>query len=71
MLIADARFVLRACVLGANGRTTRLVYEALDGDVAAHAKRTAELLGECFVSQDHREGVAAFLERRDPSFTGR
>lgn len=51
-------------------RTKRLVYGALDGDLAAHAERTADLLGECFASDDHREGVAAFLERRDPRFTG-
>jgi enoyl-CoA hydratase/carnithine racemase len=53
------------------GRTKRLVYEALDGDVAAHAARTAALLAECFVSDDHREGVAAFLEKREPTFEGR
>ncbi|HET7653487.1 MAG TPA: hypothetical protein VFK42_10655 [Acidimicrobiales bacterium] len=45
-------------------------YAALDGDVAAHTARTATLRQECFVSDDHREGVAAFVERRDPRFTG-
>jgi len=44
-------------------------YAALDGDVAAHTARTATLRQECFVSDDHREGVAAFVERRDPRFT--
>ncbi len=39
-------------------------------DEAGHAARTADLLGERVVSDDHREGVAAFLERRDPRFTG-
>ena len=52
-------------------RTKKLVYAALDGDVAGHAARTAELLQECFRSDDHREGVAAFLERREAHFTGR
>lgn len=54
----------------AGARTKRLVYAALDGDVAAHAARTALLLQECFLSDDHHEGVAAFLERRDARFTG-
>lgn len=52
-------------------RMKRLVYAALDGDAWGHAKRTAQLLEECFHSDDHREGVAAFLERREPRFTGR
>ena len=52
------------------GRTKRLVYEAMAGEVAAHDARTAAALRECFASDDHREGVAAFLERREARFTG-
>jgi enoyl-CoA hydratase/carnithine racemase len=51
-------------------RTKRLVYEGLDGDIPAHLRRTRHLLEDCFRSDDHREGVAAFLERREPHFTG-
>lgn len=49
----------------------QLVYEGLASDVADHmARHTAALLA-CFRSDDHREGVAAFLERRPTAFTGR
>jgi enoyl-CoA hydratase len=32
----------------------------------AHVKA----LTECFASNDHKEGVASFLERREAKFTG-
>jgi enoyl-CoA hydratase len=34
-------------------------------------KRHTAALGACFRSDDHREGVASFLERRPAQFTGR
>jgi len=49
----------------------QLVYEGLVSDVQDHMHRHAAALAACFRSEDHREGVAAFLERRPAQFTGR
>ena len=51
-------------------RTKELVYRGLASTVDDHVRRTGELLEECFRSNDHKEGVAAFLERRPANFTG-
>jgi enoyl-CoA hydratase/carnithine racemase len=53
------------------GRVKELVYRGLERDVAAHMTAHVEALSACFKSDDHREGVAAFLERRPADFTGR
>lgn len=52
-------------------RIKSLVYEGLGNDVAAHMANHTRALKECFGSEDHKEGVASFLERRPASFTGR
>lgn len=52
-------------------RLKQLVYDGLGRDVDAHLVEHHRALLECFGSDDHREGVAAFLERREPTFTGR
>lgn len=49
----------------------RLVYDGLERDVAEHMSQHAAALRTCFASEDHREGVAAFLERRPARFVGR
>ena len=45
--------------------------EALDPDWRALGAWVSSGLAELFRTADHREGVAAFLERRAPSYTGR
>jgi enoyl-CoA hydratase/carnithine racemase len=48
-----------------------LIYRGLERDMADHLAHNRETMATCFASEDHREGVASFLERRDPNFVGR
>ena len=52
-------------------RMKELVWRGLERDVDAHMAAHVEALTECFRSADHKEGVAAFLEKRPARFTGR
>jgi enoyl-CoA hydratase len=45
--------------------------EALDPDWRALGKWVSESLATLFRTEDHREGVRAFLEKRPPKFVGR
>jgi enoyl-CoA hydratase/carnithine racemase len=47
-----------------------LVYEGLTASVDDHMARHTAALAACFKSDDHREGVAAFIERRPAVFKG-
>lgn len=53
-----------------HARIKALVYEGLGNDVGVHMGNHTKALAECFKSEDHKEGVASFLERRAPNFTG-
>ncbi|MBS0410439.1 MAG: enoyl-CoA hydratase/isomerase family protein [Proteobacteria bacterium] len=48
-----------------------LVWQGLERDVGQHMAAHVETLSACFKSADHKEGVAAFLERRPANFVGR
>ncbi len=52
-------------------RIKALVYEGLGAEVGDHMQRHTQAMAECFASDDHAEGVASFLERREAKFTGR
>jgi 2-(1,2-epoxy-1,2-dihydrophenyl)acetyl-CoA isomerase len=67
---AEARRYLAASPFAVR-RVKALVYASLARPVDEHLRVTGALLEECFRSEDHREGVAAFLERREARFTGR
>ena len=49
----------------------RLVNEALEGDYRDALGRELAAFGDAFATEDQREGMAAFFEKREPSFTGR
>ncbi len=53
-----------------HARIKSLVYEGLGSEVGPHMARHTRALAECFRSDDHKEGVASFLERREAKFTG-
>jgi 2-(1,2-epoxy-1,2-dihydrophenyl)acetyl-CoA isomerase len=51
--------------------TKRALQHALDAPLAEVFRHEAELQAEAFQTHDHREGVAAFLQKRPPTFEGR
>ena len=53
------------------GLIKSLVHDGLTAPVGEHMQRHTNALAACFKSDDHREGVASFLERRPAIFTGR
>ena len=52
-------------------RMKELVWRGLERDVGGHMAAHVEALQACFKSEDHKEGVASFLERRPAKFIGR
>ena len=73
--LADAARGLAERILSGSPHSHRLmkqlVYEGLGRDVAEHMAAHVPAMAACFKSDDHREGVASFLERRPANFTGR
>jgi enoyl-CoA hydratase/carnithine racemase len=52
------------------GNIKLAVNEGFDDGLARGLERERELVEELFLSEDGREGLAAFAEKRQPTFTG-
>ncbi|HZB24084.1 MAG TPA: enoyl-CoA hydratase-related protein [Gaiellaceae bacterium] len=63
LLASKSPIALRAAKVAIN--------HALQGDHVENLGREAELFGELFASEDAKEGLAAFVEKREPRFVGR
>jgi enoyl-CoA hydratase/carnithine racemase len=73
-LVPRALDLARAIAAGSPhslGLIKSLVHEGLTAPVGEHMERHTAAMAACFASDDHREGVASFLERRPANFTGR
>ena len=53
------------------GNTKRLLRQAAGVDFAHSLRNEVAAQSQCVDSEDFREGVAAFLEKREPQFSGR
>jgi 2-(1,2-epoxy-1,2-dihydrophenyl)acetyl-CoA isomerase len=53
------------------GLTKALLHEAEDATLGTMLEREAVVQGDALATEDHREGVAAFLAKRPPVFRGR
>ncbi|MGZ6022935.1 MAG: enoyl-CoA hydratase/isomerase family protein [Rhizomicrobium sp.] len=67
---AEARKYLRSSPLSLR-HMKNLVWQGLERDVGAHMQKHVQALSACFKSLDHKEGVAAFLEKRPARFVGK
>ena len=53
------------------GRMKQTLHASFETDLASALEREAVGQTFCGYTQDHKEGVAAFFEKRDPDFAGR
>jgi len=63
LLASRSPLALRAAKIALN--------HALQGDHVENLEREATQFGNLFATEDAREGLTAFVEKRDPRFVGR
>jgi len=54
-----------------NRWSKQLTYRAMDRTLEAHLAATSQLLNMCFQTEDSREGIQSFLEKREAVYKGR
>jgi len=69
--VADYAAKLAAGPPIAQTLTKRLLVESLETDITAQLRREIALIGICFTTEDTREAMRAFIERRQPRFEGK
>ena len=47
-----------------------IVGETVKPESERNLKKCADLVAQCFASNDYKEGRTAFMEKRKPAFTG-
>jgi isohexenylglutaconyl-CoA hydratase len=67
---AKIRAQLLACAPGAVAATKEVIGAAAHLDHAELAALAAKRFAECMISEEGREGIASFLERRKPAWAG-
>lgn len=79
-VVPDAELQDRAMALAASvskgsplatGEVKRLLYRSITRDPMDHLADSTETITRMFASDDFKEGVRAFLEKRDPHWQGR
>ena len=52
------------------GMAKKLMYRSLENQFESQLQMEAESFADCAARNDFREGVAAFIDKRKPQFTG-